>query len=406
MVGFPEGFDLAALLAPIAAETPSGTDLREDYSPNSLYFRLRDARTEARDAERAADAPRSENDPVPVGGSSAVPLATRWRTVRELATEALTAHCKDLEIAAWLTEALLRSDGLIGLAAGFRLMAGLAENFWDDVFPRPDEEGIATRVAPITGLNGLDREGTLIQPLGKLVLFERPSDGSPFSLSQYEQSAGLLGPEQRLASLSFDVVENEARAAGGAHFAQLRGQAAEAAEAWRALGQVLHERLDADAKRAAADAERAAADAEGAGADAKRAAADALRAAADGLPTTRIRELIEHTKDAADRFATPEAEASPEDAAPAADEAGGMAVAVPGPAAGRLGSREDALRTLTQIAEFFRRTEPLSPIAYTLQEAVRRSRMTWPELLEEIVPDALSRSAILTSLGIRPPPSE
>ena len=371
MEGFPEGFDLAALLAPIAAETPSGTDLREDYSPNSLYFRLRDARTEARDAERAADAPRSENDPVPVGGSSAVPLATRWRTVRELATEALTAHCKDLEIAAWLTEALLRSDGLIGLAAGFRLMAGLAENFWDDVFPRPDEEGIATRVAPITGLNGLDREGTLIQPLGKLVLFERPTDGSPFSLSQYEQSAGLLGPEQRLASLSFDVVENEARAAGGAHFAQLRGQAAEAAEAWRALGQVLEQRAGADAP-----------------------------------PTTRIRELIEHIKDAADRFATPEAEASPEDAAPAADEAGGMAVAVPGPAAGRLSSREDALRTLTQIAEFFRRTEPLSPIAYTLQEAVRRSRMTWPELLEEIVPDALSRSAILTSLGIRPPPSE
>jgi len=86
---------------------------------------------------------------------------------------------------------------------------------------------------------------------------------------------------------------------------------------------------------------------------------------------------------------------------------------VPGPVAGapatRVGAlttREDALRALAQIAEFFRRTEPLSPIAYTLQEAVRRSRMTWPELLAEIVPDVTSRSAILTSLGIRPPPSE
>jgi hypothetical protein len=30
--------------------------------------------------------------------------------------------------------------------------------------------------------------------------------------------------------------------------------------------------------------------------------------------------------------------------------------------------------------------------------------MTWPELLEEVVADRDSRNAILTSLGIRPPP--
>ena len=34
-----------------------------------------------------------------------------------------------------------------------------------------------------------------------------------------------------------------------------------------------------------------------------------------------------------------------------------------------------------QIADFFRRTEPHSPLAYTLQEVVRRGRMTWPELI-------------------------
>src|SRR5216683_5198563 len=171
MEELPEGFDLAALLAPIAEGAPVGSDLRGGDSPNTLYRRLRDARTEARDAERAQDAPPSEDDQRPLGSSAAVPLAARWQTVRELATEALTTHCKDLEIAAWLTEAMLRSDGLVGLAAGFRLMAGLVENFWDEIYPLPDEEGIATRVAPITGLNGLDREGTLIQPLGKLVLF-------------------------------------------------------------------------------------------------------------------------------------------------------------------------------------------------------------------------------------------
>jgi type VI secretion system protein ImpA len=379
MEELPEGFDLAALLAPIAQEAPAGTDLREDYSPNSLYFRLRDARAEARDAERAADAPRSETDPAPADGASRIPLATRWRTVRELATEALVGHCKDLEIAAWLTEALVRSDGLIGLAAGSRLMAGLAENFWDELFPHPDEEGLATKVAPIAGLNGVGREGTLVQPLRKLVLFERATDGSPFYLYQYEQSAQLAGVDnaerrqQRLDAgvLPFETVESEAHAAGGAHFALLREQAAQAAEAWQALGQVLDRQAGADAP-----------------------------------PTSQIRDLLEQIQDVTKRFATPETEASEEAATSVPGEAAGIVGAGPAPAAGGLTSREDALRALAQIAEFFRRTEPLSPIAYTLQEAVRRSRMTWPELLEEIVPDAMSRSAILTSLGIRPPTSE
>jgi type VI secretion system protein ImpA len=178
--------------------------------------------------------------------------------------------------------------------------------------------------------------------------------------------------------LSFDVVESEARVAettareaGSPLFALLRDQAADAAEAWQALGQVLDRQAGADAP-----------------------------------PTSQIRDLLEQIQDVTKRFATPEAEASEEATTSVPGEAAGIVGAGPAPAAGGLTSREDALRALAQIAEFFRRTEPLSPIAYTLQEAVRRSRMTWPELLEEIVPDALSRSAILTSLGIRPPTSE
>ena len=66
MQELPEGFDLAALLAPIPGEAPAGQDLREDKSPEALYFRLRDARREASAAERAADAPRDDSDPRPV----------------------------------------------------------------------------------------------------------------------------------------------------------------------------------------------------------------------------------------------------------------------------------------------------------------------------------------------------
>ena len=260
--------------------------------------------------------------------------ATRWRTVSELATEALAAHCKDLEIAAWLTEALLRSDGLIGLAAGSRLMAGLAENFWDQLFPHPDEEGVATRVAPIAGLNGVGREGTLIQPLRKLALFERPSDGSPFYLYQYEQSAEVARiadatmRQQRFdrGVLPFDVVESEARAvesearkSGGAVFAPLCRRAAEAAEAWQALGQVLDRRAGADAP-----------------------------------PTSQIRDLLEQIQDVAKRFATPEAE-MPEEAATSVP---GEAAAHRGRGARASGGWADLARGRTSRARPDRRVFP------------------------------------------------
>src|SRR5437763_17071513 len=97
----PEGFDLAALLAPISEETPAGTDLRTDYSPDSIYYRLRDARAEARAAERAI-----EGGELADGG-----LPPQWRTINELGYEAIATRSKDLEIAAWLTEALLRRHG-------------------------------------------------------------------------------------------------------------------------------------------------------------------------------------------------------------------------------------------------------------------------------------------------------
>jgi type VI secretion system protein ImpA len=72
-----------------------------------------------------------------------------------------------------------------------------------------------------------------------------------------------------------------------------------------------------------------------------------------------------------------------------------------GPAQGA--SREDMLRELSRIADWFRKAEPASPLSYTIDDAVRRARLTLPELLAELLDDPSSRNAILSSLGIRPP---
>lgn len=373
MAQWPDGIDMDALLAPIEGEAPVGADLREDFSAQSPYYRLRDARAEARAAERTADA-----DP-----TAEFAMPQQWRQVRELALAALAGKSKDLEVAAWLTEAMVRMDGPRGLAAGAHLIAGLANAFWDDgLFPLPDEDGIPTRVAPVTGLNGEGGDGTLAQPLRKLVLYTRP-DGSPMAFWQFQQSQALATMEaaraqQRIeaGAIPMDTVEKEARAAGGRHFAALRDHLREALAEWTAMGEAL------DAK-----------------------------AGMDGPPTRAVRELLEEVLAAAGKYAPAEvaAEAAQEAAGGAlpageagAEGGGGLAR---GPLIGAV-NREDMLGELSRIAAFFRRTEPQSPLGYTLEEAIRRGRMTWPELLAEIVSDTAVRDNILMQLGIRPPPVE
>lgn len=356
--------DLDALLAPIAGGNPAGQDPREDATAGSLYYRLRDARAEARAMEREAD-------------SSGLPDSApppQWRTVRELAARILGERAKDLEAAAWLTEALVRESGAAGLCAGASLMAGLVERFWAaGLFPTPDEDGLATLVAPIGGLNGYEAEGTLPQPLRKQAMFLRP-DGGVVTFWQFLQAEEVEGigdaarKKQRLAAgvPSFADVERDARVAGGGHFAALRDQLDAAIAAWDRLAAVLE-----------------------------------AQAAADAPPTRRLRELLDTLLRITARYAPARAAAPAPDEQPAdAAEAAAPSTA-PGTAA-RTATREDMLRDLARIAEFFRRSEPQSPLSLTLEEAIRRARLSWPELLQEVVPNEDARNAMLVMLGIRP----
>ena len=373
-----DDFDLEAVLAPVSEDAPAGTDMREDYSPSSVYFQLRDARAEARDVERQAEASEGDESTAP-----------QWRSVQSLALRALTTGAKDLEVAAWMTEALVRTAGLRGLGTGAAVIAGLVERYWDDLFPMPDEDGIETRVAPVAGLAGQGVDGTLMQPLRKTVLFSRP-DGSPFGLWRYVATvelSGITDPERRAGRieagvLPFDEVEKEARLAGPAHWSALRAEVSGALENWEEMGRAV------DAK-----------------------------AGADSPSTSRVRDLLLQLIEICDRFA-PAREFTGAGSTEAGSAAGGAGLAdAPGglpagvgntanAAAAAIAGREQALRQLGEIAAWFRKTEPHSPLSYTLDDAVRRARMTWPELLAEVLPDQSTRDALITALGIRPPAPE
>src|SRR5271157_170651 len=173
----PSVLDMAALLAPIAEDSPAGIDLRESQRASASFAMLKQARTAARTAERK----------VAVADDDEHTIRPNWRPLRDLAIKILREESKDLEVAAYLVEALVRLHGFAGLRDGFRLCRLLAEEYWEELHPLPDMEGLTGRVAALMSLNGYETEGTLIAPILTTPLTAGGSQG-PYSYSHYEQA--------------------------------------------------------------------------------------------------------------------------------------------------------------------------------------------------------------------------
>ncbi|MCB8876977.1 type VI secretion system protein TssA [Acidisoma silvae] len=362
-----------ALLVPFDSDAPAGVDPRGDTSPLSRYFRLRDARADARAGERGF-----EQD------GRGVQTDGHWQRVEENARAILIDVGKDLEVAAWLTEALVRRQSLPGLAAGATLMTGLVRDFWSGgLFPSKDEDGEDPRGIPLAGLNGVSGDGTLLQSLRMTVLFYR-ADQTAVTLWQYEQAEDVEGlgdaarKKRRLAAgiPSLTALDSDARSLGQSHLQATRDDAVAALIAWDSLGKEMDAVLGVDAP-----------------------------------PTSRIAGILQKIIRVADKLAPRQLGTVDPSTAPAEDA---MLMDITDPNdlekqtiiadnTTTLVTRDDMLRNLLTVAEYFRTHEPHSPLSYALEEAVRRGRMSFFELLQEVVPDLGTRSVILSQLGIRPP---
>jgi type VI secretion system protein ImpA len=91
----------------------------------------------------------------------------------------------------------------------------------------------------------------------------------------------------------------------------------------------------------------------------------------------------------------------------AAGAATAMAVEAPAlpVAGGSPNTRAQALQQLRQVAEFFRRTEPHSPVAYLADKAARWGTMDLHLWLRQVVKDDATMSRLEDLLGVEPPRS-
>ncbi|MFZ0957784.1 MAG: type VI secretion system protein TssA, partial [Candidatus Sulfotelmatobacter sp.] len=119
------------LLIPIEGPNPSGVNLR--YNP--VYDKIKEAR-------------REEDQPPPGMTERDRKVADNAQVIK-LTTDALTTKTKDLQLAAWLTEAWLKQKGFGGLRDGLAVCHGLVEKFWETVYPEIEDGDVQARGAPL-----------------------------------------------------------------------------------------------------------------------------------------------------------------------------------------------------------------------------------------------------------------
>src|SRR4051812_23928644 len=129
------------ILVPIPGENPAGADLRYD-TKLLVLDKLKEARR--------------QDDDLAQGAWQTERKTANWPVAVKLAQETLAKTSKNLQVAAYLTEAMLQTEKFAGLRQGLELVHRMLTDFWDTVYPVIDPEDPETRedrATPLAWIN-------------------------------------------------------------------------------------------------------------------------------------------------------------------------------------------------------------------------------------------------------------
>lgn len=356
-------FNLDALLAPIAGENPSGENLQ--------YSGLHD---EIREARRA-------DDDVPQGDWVHELKVADWEKVAELAGENLAGKTKDLQIVAWLSEAAVNMNGFPGLRDSLKLATGFLDTFWDTLYPEIDEGNDLE--ARANSLAWLDRQAA--EAARKVPLTKR--GGANYSFFQWEEA------------LQYDFPADTSK---------LSSDALQALEEKRARAQMDGKITGEEIRKAKSETRRAFYEELAADVAQCWAALKALDKAMDARFSRQtpglgsLTKTLESVRSLLDKVVKEKRieEPDPSDAAAEGVEGEAAGGAAGGPA-GAIRARDQALAQLAQVADYFRRTEPHSPVSYLVQRAIAWGQMPLDAWLVDVIKDNNVLAGLRETLGLK-----
>ena len=330
------------LLKPITAEKPCGENLED--KPLLTAF----------DAFRLFGEGKPPDVPPNPPGNWRPP---DWANIRASALEAL-GKSKDLRLLAHLGAALLRTEGLPAFLSTLTVASQWLDTYWGDVFPLVDEDAVLRRNA----LNCFGDQMAIVDGLRRLPLVRSRQHGNP-SLRDIEIAAGDIPPGE---SENRPDDKQIAAAFASAPIADLNVLLSDVTGGSAAL-----KRIDARMRNEA-------------GLDAAP-SFDLLSAQLGKVERALRGQLAVHPGRAAD------ADGAQPDAGTGSTDAPALGVGV-------VKSRQDAIRALDAVAEFFRRTEPSSPIPLLVDRAKRLVSKDFLEVLADVVPDAVPQARAVGGL--------
>ena len=359
----PPVVDLENLLKPIAGENPAGEAMR--------YAGVYDEIAEARRAD----------DTLSQGEWQTELKVADFQKVIDLSIPVLLEKSKDLQIAAWLAEGLIKRFGFAGLRDGLKLLAGLQDNFWDTLYPEIEE-------------GDMEGRGNAVSWLDSAASFAIKdcaiTAGRGCSFNGYEESkvfdfTGTIDSENPDPQENIEALRSRAEAENRVTSDIWR---AALASSNRAFYETLNSTLD-ECDAALGDLNRVNEEKYDRN---QTPGLSLLNKSLDDVHSL-VKKLLEEK-----RLEEPgEADYSAEGESGESAASDGSA---PGSASGPVQSRKDAIRRLAEIAAFFQRTEPHSPVAYLVQRAVKWGNMPLENWLQDVIKDETVLYQLRQTLGL------
>lgn len=344
-------WSVESLLEPLSTDLPCGEDLED----TALLASFDTYRLFGQGA--ALDAPAEPGEmrqPKPLD-------SPEWADVRDRALEAL-GKSKDLRLLAHLAAAVLRTDGVIGFTGTLVVAAEWLQTYWQAVYPPIDGDGLLRRNA----LNCFADQWAVLDALRRLPLVASRRLGR-VSLRDIDVASGQVQPAAGAAAIDEGTIAAVFADVDIAVLEQMHGAVKAALDAINRITASMSEGIGTEA-----------------------------------MPTfdPLAGQLVRIERLFREKLRARQPAAAGEDAA--ADAADGAPGSAPAPAVrvGAIGSREDAIRALDAVAEYFRRAEPSSPVPLLVERAKRLVAKDFLEVLMDLAPDALDHAR--AAAGIRP----
>jgi type VI secretion system protein ImpA len=334
------------LLNPISGDNPSGASLRYER----VYDQIKEARTEGEDS---------------ILGELAAPKKADLNLVIKLAGESLATKSKDLQLVAWLAEALVKKEGIGLIQPCLKLFKDMQEQFWDTIFPVIEDGDVGMRAVPIEWAANRITDFLRFAPLTRdgLHYFQYKESRAIGYEADAEYNDAKRETRERAikdGKVTGEDFDKSFNATPKSFYVQLSDHFRTSLETMEDLQIFCEEKYRDDSP----------------GFSKLRTALEEVGQVANSLLNEKRKtepdEVVEEPEPQPEPEPEPEAEAQVEEVAEAAPKAkakAGKTLSLE-PA-----DKEDAISRIQACAKFFQTDSPTSPVAYLLQTSLRLGEM-------------------------------